>query len=188
MEQTAYAIAIGIDKGETNAIKLSIQFSISGNNDDGQSNITETVTAEAANIDSAISLINSHISKKVNLSHAKVIVISSELAYIGVSEYIYTLANNIQIRPNTNIIISRGSAADFLSKSIPTLETLSSRYYDLILNSSKYTGHSDNIHLSDFFSRILDSSREASAILRWVNYGRNIRNRWGLYARGNSYF
>ena len=178
MEQSAYAIAIGIDRGTNNSIVLSLQFSVSSDDTDGQSSSTETVSVQAANIDSGISLINSHIGKRVNLSHAKVIVISSELAYTGVSEYIYTLANNIQVRPNTNIIISRGNASDFLDKSIPTLEDLSARYYNIILNSSRYTGHSDNIELSQFYSRILDSSREASAILRrfkwrwWFRYHR----------------
>ena len=185
IENTAYAIAIGIDKGSTNTIRLSIQFSLPNSDGipepggGGQSGSSEVVSIEASNIDSAISLINDHINKKVNLSHSRVIVISSELATNGISEYVYTLANNIQIRPNTNIIISKVNAYDFLSKTHPTLETLSARYYDLILNSSRYTGHSDNVTLADFYSSILDSSRQAYAILRKHKQDRyRLRNYW----------
>ena len=86
IENTAYAIAIGIDKGSNNTIRLSLQFSVpegdgsSEGSAGGQSGSSEVVSVEASNIDSAISLINDHISKKVNLSHSRVIVISSELA------------------------------------------------------------------------------------------------------------
>ena len=178
IEETAYAIAIGIDRGTNNTIRLSLQFSIPEGDDGsesgggGQSSSTKVISVDAVNIDSGINLINSHISKKVNLSHAKVIVISQSLASEGISEYIFTLANNIQVRPNANIIISRGDASDFLDKSHPALEALSARYYDIILNSSRYTGHSDNVHLAEFHSSILDSSRQAYAILRWYKCGR----------------
>jgi len=57
-------------------------------------------------------------------------------------------------------------AFELLEQSNPALESLSSKYYDLILNSHRYTGHSDNVTLSHFYSSILDSSREAYAILR----------------------
>jgi len=147
IEHTAYAIAIGIDKGTDDNIRLSLQFTVPDGAapgeppepGGGQSDSAEVVSVEAPNIDSGISLINSLISKRVNLSHARVIVISQELAVGGISEHIYTLANNIQVRPNTNIIISRGNAFDFFENAKPTLESLSARYYDIILNSSRYT-------------------------------------------------
>lgn|GEM_PF-6155679 len=46
----------------------------------GQSGVSEIISVEAVNIDSALSLINGYISKKINLSHSKVIVISESLA------------------------------------------------------------------------------------------------------------
>ena len=90
LETLAYAVAIGIDKGENDKIKLSLQFAILSNSSSGssggsssQSQESTVTTVDCNSIDSGIALINSYISKKVNLSHCKAIVISEELAYEG---------------------------------------------------------------------------------------------------------
>ena len=134
-----------------------------------QSQTSTITTVDCASIDSGISLINSYISKKVNLSHCKAIIISEELAYDGLSEYVYTLANNIEIRPDCNIIISRCNAEDYLNNSTPTLESVSARYYEFIFNSSEYTGYTENISLSDFYFDLLSTTTEAHAILGGIN-------------------
>lgn len=132
-----------------------------------QSQNSTVTTVDCASIDSGIALINSYISKKINLSHCKVIIISEELAYEGISEYIYTLVNNIQIRPDCNVVISRCNAEDYLNNSTPTLESVSARYYEFTLNSSEYTGYTEDIKLYDFYSDLLSTTCEAHAILRW---------------------
>lgn len=132
-----------------------------------QSQDSTISTVECGSIDSGISLINSYISKKVNLSHCKAIIISEELAYDGISEYVYTLVNNIEIRPDCNIIISRCKAEDYLNNSKPTLESVSARYYEFILNSSEYTGYTENISLSDFYSDLLSTTTRSSCNIRW---------------------
>ena len=132
-----------------------------------QSQESTISTVECGSINSGISLINSYISKKVNLSHCKAIIISEELAYEGISEYIYTLVNNIEIRPDCNIVISRCKAEDYLNNSNPTLESVSARYYEFILNSSEYTGYTENVTLSDFYSDLLSTTTRSSCNLRW---------------------
>lgn len=173
LETLAYAVAVGIDKGENNEIKLTLQFALSNDSDSsGGSSQSQksTITAiECATLDSGIALINSYISKKVNLSHCKAIIISEEIAYEGISEYIYTFVNNLEVRPDCNIIISRCNAYDYLNNSEPTLESVSARYYEFILNSSEYTGYTQNIQLSDFYSNMLSTTSQAYAILGGIN-------------------
>ncbi len=137
--------------------------------DSSQSKESTVTTVDCASIDSGIALVNSYISKKVNLSHCKAIVISEELAYEGISEYIYTLVNNLEIRPNCNIIISRCKASDYLENSQPTLESVSARYYEFTLNSSEYTGFTENVTLSNFYSDMLSTTSQAHAILGGIN-------------------
>ena len=134
-----------------------------------QSQKSTITTVDCASIDSGLSLINSYISKKINLSHCKAIIISEELAYEGLSEYIYTFANNIEVRPDCNIIISRCNAEDYLNNSTPTLESVSARYYEFILNSSEYTGYTENISLADFYSDMLSTATQPHAILGGIN-------------------
>lgn len=81
----AYVIGLGVDVGENNDLKISFQLSIPSSNsssDSGESSTNDTVidTVESSSIESGISLANSYISKKLNLSHCKVLVISEELA------------------------------------------------------------------------------------------------------------
>jgi len=134
-----------------------------------QSQDSTVSTVDCSSIDAGIALINSYISKKVNLSHCKAIVISEELAYEGISEYIYTLTNNIEVRPDCNVIISKCNASDYLSNSKPTLESVSARYYEFTLNSTEYTGYTENVTLADFYTDMLSTTTQAHAILGGIN-------------------
>jgi len=161
-------------KANGNTLKLTLQVAILNNSSSNKSNSSQSSnsvleTVECASIDSGINLINSYISKKVNLSHCKAIVISEELAYEGLSEYLYTIVNNVELRPDCNILISKCNASEFLKNSEPTLESVSARYYELILNSSEYTGYSENITLSKFYYDLLSTSSQAHAILGAIN-------------------
>lgn len=174
IENLSYAIAIGLDEGDNNIIKLSIQIatpSAISNASEGssQSDTTTLTSIECASLESGLNLINSYISKQINLSHCKVIVISESLAAKGISDYIYTLVNDIQIRPTCNIIVSRCEAINFLEHAKPTLETLTARYYEAALNSSEYTAYTADVQLNDFYSALKSSHTQPVAILAGVN-------------------
>lgn len=174
IEDLSYAIAIGLDKGENNVLKLSLQLatpSTIGSSSEGssQSSTTTITSIECSSITSGINLINGYTSKRVNLSHCKVIVISEELAISGISEYVYTLMDNIEIRPNCNIVVSKCDAIDFLENAKPTLEKLTARYYEAAVNSSEYTGYTANVELIDFYSALKSASIEPIAILAGIN-------------------
>lgn len=191
VETLAYAVAIGIDKVQDGVINLTIQFAVPKASDassgSSQASTSTVVNVNCATIDEGISLINSYISKKVNLSHCKVIVFSEELAYEGLSDYILNLMNNVEVRPDCNIIISRCDAYSFLSNSTPTLESVPARYYELILNSSEYTGYTDSIYLTDFYERLLNNRCEPIGILGGVNTKETQNSTSNVNALGNSY-
>ncbi len=173
IDHLAYVVAIGLDVGENNKIKVSFQLSVPGGESGGsgssQSDNSIVNTIECSSIDAGINLLNTYLSKEVNLSHCKVIVFSEEFAYLGLEESLYTLMNNIQIRPDCNIIISRCNAEYFLNNSKPVLEKLSARYYEIAPSSSEYTGYTDNVTLSEFFSDFKDTFSECYGILGGVN-------------------
>ena len=77
--------------------------------------------------------------------------------------------NNIEIRPDCNIIVSRCKAEEFLNNSSPSLENLSARYYEQVLSSSQYTGFVPNTTLSSFYSSYNDYSTQPIAILGGIN-------------------
>ena len=168
IDQLAYVIALGLDVGQSNKLKLTIQLSkpesgSGGSSGSSYTNIIDTV--ECSSIDSGISLFNSYISRRLNLSHCKVIVISADLAAQGVSDYIYTLLNNVEMSPHASILVSKTPANEFLNNSKPELEDLASRYYEVSLASNKYTGYTANISLIKFFSDCADSFTNPVATL-----------------------
>ncbi len=146
---------------------LNSNSSDSSGSSQSENSVLETV--ECTTIDSGINLINSYISKKVNLAHCKAIIISEEIATEGISPYLYTMVNNTELRPDCNIIISKCNASDFLKHSEPTLESVSARYYELVINSSEYTGYLEDVTLSNFYSNLLSPTSDAHAILGGIN-------------------
>lgn len=176
VETKAYVIALGVDKGIVNKFKLSLQVAIlsgsseSSGSDSGSSSEPSTVlSVECSSIDSGINLINSYISKKINLSHCKVIIFSEELAKNGISDLIFNLSSNIEIRPRCHVLISRCNAVDFLKQSSPIFESNPANYYERIFNSSEYSGYVENTYLYNFYDDLLSTTSEADAILCGIN-------------------
>lgn len=75
------------------------------------------------------------------------------------------MINNVEIRPDCNVIISRCDAYRFLSDSKSEIESITAKYYEIIASSSQYTGYTADISLANVFDRITDSFGEPSAIL-----------------------
>lgn len=182
IDDSAYVIALGIDTGsDENSIKLTIQVSIPSENGSSSSSSSseessssssekgssDTInkTIECTSIDSGLDSANNIISKKINLSHCKFIVFSEEIASRGISEYIYTLENNIELRSNCNILVSKTEAKEFLENSNPVLENSTSKYYEIITANSKYSGYTVSATLNTVYSSIYDTFGEACTML-----------------------
>ena len=161
--------------GTENNLKVSFQIAVpsrttsSDKSSGGSSDSPDTVidTIDCPSVEYAISLANGYISKRINLSHCKVIVISEEVATDGISDIVYTLINNPEVRPSSNVIISRSTAYDFLANSKSSLENITAKYYEIVTTSSETTGYTSDISLSDVVCGLSDTFGEASAILRF---------------------
>ena len=175
IEELAYAVAIGLDTNENNELELTLQFAKTGSsgpkNSEGSSQSEGSIISSVicSSISSGIALINSHISKKIDLSHCQEIVFSEELAEIGLSEYLDTFTNNVEIRTDCAIVISKAKAKDYLKNVKPSLESLTARYYESTLNTNDYTGYTVNVKLAEFYSAIKDDYSQACAILGGIN-------------------
>lgn len=173
IDNLAYVVAMGIDVGESEKLNITFQFTTgSSGGESGSSSEKNPLilnSVEASSIDSAVNLMNSYMARELNLSHCKVIVFSEEIATKGISNEIYTLANNSQIRPSSNIIISKSGAKDYIENATPILENLVTKYYEIFPNSNKYTGYVYNVTLGDFFNQLVCHTCEPFAILGGVN-------------------
>lgn len=172
MDNLAYVLAIGIDKSDENKLQVSFQFSTTsaiGESGGSTSKIPTVVnTVNASSLSNAINLMNSYLGKQVNMSHCKVIVFSEELAKEGISSEIYTLINDTQIRPSANIIVSKTDSKYYIEKTEPELESLISKYYEILTNSSQYTGFTPDATIGDFFNSLVCKTCSPHAILGGV--------------------
>ncbi len=168
VDDLAYAVALGIDVGDSENLKVTFQFTMpvpSGEGGSGQASPSVIDSVEANSIDSAISFMNAYVSKEINLSHCKVIVISEEVAKRGISKEIFSLMNKVQIRPDNHVIISTCSAQEYIKSVSPSLENLVAKFYEILPRSGEYTGYTVNAELGDFFTKIVCTTCEPCAIL-----------------------
>lgn len=168
----AVVVAIGLDVSDTNKIKVTFQFiKPSSVSDSGTSEQVEPTlfSIDSSSISNAINLMNTNIGKDVNLSHCKLIVFSEELASKGISEEIYTLSNNTEVRPSANIVISKSDAITYLKNSKPTLESLIAQYYEVFVNSSQFTGFNSNATIGDFLYSMTCDACDPYAMLGGIS-------------------
>ena len=198
----AYVVALGIDKGKNNNLMITVQFSSNVNEEQNkssssgssQSSSSSIVSCECETLDSGINLLNSYVSRNINFSHCKMIVISEELAKEDVSDYLLFLCNDPEVSSHANFMISKCDAKIFLENSNPILEGVSARYYEIAPFSYKYTGLTKATSLVEFFSDYLDSVREPTAILGNINnknthndsFKSDFLNEDNLYVAGQS--
>lgn len=169
LEDYAYVIAVGVDKGTEDkylvTFQIAVPIKIAGEGSQGGKESTSLVTLETDTLFNSISRADTMISKEITLSHNKLIVVSEELAKEGVQELLNAFITNREIRPKTSIIIYRGLAKDLLGNLEPILEKNPARYYDLLLDSNQYTGYAIDNTLFNFYIASKDTLSSPYALL-----------------------
>ena len=170
LDNLAFVIALGIDVSDTKEIKVTFQFVKAPSTSEGSNQESQLIvdSIDANSIANALNIMNTYFAKRLDLSHCRIIVFSEEIAQYGISNYIYTLMNDVQIRPSANIIVSKCNAEYYIKSCNPSLENSVSRYYDLFPDSSKYTGYLTNATIGDFFNALICNYCEPYTILGGV--------------------
>lgn len=175
IDQFYFVISLGIDESDNGLLKLSIQTSSnSGNTDSGgsgssQSSNSKIYSVEASTIDEAITILDNYLNKKINLSHCSALIISEDVAQKGIRTYFNTLSNNTEIRGTCNLIISSTTAYDLMTKISNSGESFSSRLFDYLTNSEKYTGFTDKSTIWLFSKALHTDNYEPTAIYTSVS-------------------
>lgn len=169
IEDLAYVIALGIDKGSEDNIIVSYQIAvpikIAGEGSSGGKGSTTLVTLETDSLYNSISRANTMISKEITLSHNKLIVISEEIAKEGIHDLLNALVTNREVRPKTSIIIYKGQAKEMLENLEPVLEKNPARYYELLLDANQYTGYALDNYLFNFYIQSKDAFASPYALI-----------------------
>lgn len=160
----AYVTALGIDKTDREYV-FTIQFAnpikISGGAaEEGGSGgqIVENIAIEAPTLYSAINSANSIVSKELSLSHAKIFVVSEDLARLGLNRINDVVARNNDIRPDIYMAVAE-NAGDYLEEVKPAIELNPVRYYQLTYENKNGSAIPlDNA--SDFYMMCISGDRD----------------------------
>ena len=149
VDDYAYVIAIGIDKGENNNLKVTLSFAnpnkIGGGSDkgggskDGGSENLINFTTESSGIFNSLNVANDNISKVVNLSHVKLIVFSKEIAKTGILKYVDGFVRELRVRPVTILAVCDKEPDEYLKKISPKLEVNPEKYINDLFEKEQTT-------------------------------------------------
>ena len=177
VDESAFILALGVDKGEENLLNLTAQIAVpkniagggEGGGGGGGAESTMIVSVETPTILAGLDLLGSFVERRPSLKHTKVIVFSGELAREDMGKYLAPLVRYRQFRRNTFIVISRGKAKELVKNTQPIMEDTPAKYIELLMGASRYTGLfpiSSQVHW--FYNAAKSETRQPVAILAAV--------------------
>ena len=145
IDDMAYPIAMGLDVGHANVLRMTLQLAAplsiggggagesGGGGGGGGGKPVSVITLDTPSIYSGLNMVNNIISKEINMSHAKVIVISKELAEKGVNKYIQAMMRGREFRPDMFVVVTNDPPDVYLKEVSSVLESNPAKYYELLL-------------------------------------------------------
>ncbi|MBU8880070.1 Ger(x)C family spore germination protein [Bacillus sp. FJAT-29790] len=160
LEDHAYVVVMGLDISDDQVINVTFQIANPqvGSTERGAAQNeppSDIVTITAPDILSAKELANSIISRKLSFAHLRTIIIAEELAKTKLFHHIISSAIiDPELRRETNLIVSKEHAKDFIDANKPKLETRPHKYYAFMLQRWKDTGYVPLSDLNRYFQRL----------------------------------
>lgn len=180
----AYTVTIGLDKGKENTILVTFQFVLpnalssgggssgsSGGSSGGQNGGEEQtpsgikiITVEAATISNAIEIANDFLSKKVSLSHTVMVIMGMDFATENLDTYWKEIFMSNDFNPDMYVAVCKEDAKSFIEKIDPKLDVNPAEYLEYTINS-KSTVMTTTSNIYEIFTRTLSDSGDAYATM-----------------------
>jgi spore germination protein KC len=187
VDDLTYVMALGIDRGVTDTMRLTLQFSSiqektggasmgGGGSSSGGGSGYATVTMDVPCFFTGLNMINSTLPRKLNFEHTKFIVFSEEIARSGdMGEYLTPLVRYHQIRKICHVIVSKGTAMDFVNANKPYIGITLSKTMEIMSAEPDNTGLFPHATLDDLYDGIKSTYQQPVAILGAVNNFKNFK-------------
>lgn len=159
-EHLAYAISLGIDKTDTGEIMLSVQIPTiggekSGSSEEGSFGGEATYvlnTATAATFSQALDLLQATVSRTLELSQLKSIVISQELATTPeFNQLIEDMMMTYRLSTAAYMVITLGEAREMVVSQSPSIGTRLSTGVTAALEHYHQQGYIPRVRLADVY-------------------------------------
>jgi spore germination protein KC len=180
LDDTVHVTVIGIDKGEAEQLRLIVQFpTIKGSEGGGSVESSGEgkdqegytfVAVDAPSFFTGVNLLNSAIPRRLNFTHAQTLVISGELAKEGqIGELMAPIIRNRQIRRSLHVVVTRGTALDFIKDAKPLLGTSIAKAMDSSSKVAEESGYTPHSTLMNFYHAMKSPDGQPIAILAGQN-------------------
>ncbi|ACL74905.1 germination protein, Ger(x)C family [Ruminiclostridium cellulolyticum H10] len=169
IEDLAYVVAIGIDEADNNMFNLTFQTAVPKSITTGEGETTDIKSFKTDNFLSGFRKTGRYLSKKINLSHTKIIVVSEEIAKRGLLPFLNGLQNYMELRPNVNIIVSANGAKNYIESLQPKLTASPTKFYDMMFKSYQTDFRVPSSQLGDYLYRTDSSGSQPVTIYTEVD-------------------
>lgn len=159
LESYYYILAFGIDY-EDSKYKLTIQILEPSPSTSSSSEEKPVLYSKSgSSFEECINNLEKSLSRKINLSHTSTIFLSKQLLKEkNINEIISSLGNNTELRNNTFILISDGSAESALKTISNTNETFTPKIYQKIIDSSFDVAHNNICTFGTLFKSVKNNN------------------------------
>ncbi|PYG88532.1 spore germination protein KC [Ruminiclostridium sufflavum DSM 19573] len=164
IEDLAYVIAIGIDKADEKNFTLTFQTAVPKSIAGGEGESIDIRTFRTDNFLSGLKKASEYLDRRINLSHTKIIVVSEEIAKEGIMAFLNGLQQNIELRPNVNIIVASEGAQKYIESIQPKLSSSPAKHYALLFKSYETDFLVKDTQLEDYLYRAKNHVTQPVAI------------------------
>ena len=115
IDDTAFVLSLGVDKGEQKAYRFTFQIPyFNDSNQIGEHARFHSIVCQAQSLEDAIELVDANSAYRLDLSHLNFLVFGQSLAEEGVGEIVSHLMQSAQAKQGAMVIVSMGGAEAFL--------------------------------------------------------------------------
>lgn len=168
IDDLVYALSLGIDKGEHNKIRVTIQYPTyksgggGGQEQDGKkgeggmggSNAAQGSnihTIEGTSILEALDMYGMAISRRVSLMHTKNLIFSEDIAREGIANYLAPLARFRETRGVMNVVVAKGTAEEFILENKSNIGESLAKAMELMSVQADNTSFFPRVTFYDFY-------------------------------------
>lgn len=185
VDDEVYVLALGLDKGMTNKIRLTIQYPTyktggggggaeQEKNKGGMGNSNKQTgsnihTIEAPSILEAIDMYGMAISRRVSLMHMKNLIISEDMAREGIEDHLAPMSRFRETRRIVDVAVVRGTAQEFIHENEANIGESLTKSMEIMAVQSKNTSYFPSVTFHDFYIGLLSNYSQSYATYTGIN-------------------
>ncbi len=157
----AYVIAVGLDEGDNGLLKVTYMFAYpSGGGEEAGGEKTDEkdmVTVEAPSLYSAMRLLDTFKSKRIDTNHTKLVAFSQKLAEKrGIFSYMADLVNTRGFRPSIYVCVSQQEPDELFKSMEPKQDVYIEKFIEHLFSKVASSGTSRAYLYNNYFSAMVD--------------------------------